>query len=65
MNNSDREKIINSVFGEKSAKLYSDDPNCRYFEYHGTKIYVVVENQCALKLWPYPNKTVSLSLAKL
>ena len=66
MKNTVKEEIINSVFGENSAKLDSDAPDCRYFEYHGTKIYVVVdENQCALKLWPYPKKTVSLSLAKL
>ena len=66
MNNSEQENIINSIFGENSAKLDSDAPNCRYFNYRKTGIYVVIdEEQCALKLFGYPKgQPVSLSLAK-
>jgi len=67
MKNTVKEEIINSVFGENSAKLDSDAPDCRYFNYRKTGIYIVIEeDKCALKLFGYPKgQPVSLSLAKL
>ena len=52
MKNTVKEEIINSVFGENSAKLDSDAPDCRYFNYRKTGIYIVIEeDKCDELIW--------------
>lgn len=66
MNNTKKEKIINSLFGENSAKFDSRYPDTWYYNYRETGIYITIDSeQCAIKLFAYPKgTTVSLALAK-